>query len=221
MPGAPPTMFAPPGSMYCGPPLGMAMPPQRPMTGGLGIMAVPPPLATPKPPLVPPPATEANAWREYTDTTGRAYYHDTRSNKTTYEKPACLKSAAERTLAPCKWKEYPTPDGRNYYSDDYRMSSVFQPPMKQPCSAATRSAFSTTYWSCVLCGLTGMTSEKQLQQHVASKGHTKKLRASGSTMLGQAKPPERRDNTQTKAAAEEDPPALFVTQTKAAAEEDP
>ena len=79
VPGAPPTMFAPPGSMYCGPPLGMAMPPQRPMTGGLGIMAVPPPLATPKPPLVPPPATEANAWREYTDTTGRAYYHDTRS----------------------------------------------------------------------------------------------------------------------------------------------
>jgi len=73
-----------------------------------------------------PSGSEAEHWKEYKDASGRPYYHDSRTNKTTYDKPACLKSEAERTLRPCKWKEYPTPDGRKYFSDG--VNSVWVEP---------------------------------------------------------------------------------------------
>ena len=117
-----PGMFAAPGGMYTGPPLGAAMQQLKPPLVP-GMMGVPPPLSAPPPAAAP---SEANAWKEYKDASGRSYYHDTRTNKTTYEKPACLKTEAERTLAPCKWKEYPTPDGRKYYSDG--TNSVWSEP---------------------------------------------------------------------------------------------
>jgi len=123
-----PGMFAAPGGMYNGPPIGSAMAMQlpKPPVGAVpGMMGVPPPLAAP-PAAAPSAPSEANAWKEYKDASGRSYYHDTRTNKTTYEKPACLKTEAERTLAPCKWKEYPTPDGRKYYSDG--TNSVWSEP---------------------------------------------------------------------------------------------
>jgi len=98
------------------------------------------PVAAPSIPMPPPPMAaavppaavateidpEAFHWKSYKDATGRAYYHDLRSNKTTYEMPLALKSLAERTLAPCKWKEYPSATGKPYFSDG--VNSVWSEP---------------------------------------------------------------------------------------------
>ena len=72
------------------------------------------------------PTQDPSNWKEFADKTGRPYFHCKVTNSTTYEKPDCLKSRAEKTLPPCKWKEYPMADGRKYFSDGER--SVWEEP---------------------------------------------------------------------------------------------
>ena len=44
--------------------------------------------------------------------------------KSTYDKPECLKCPEERSIPPCKWKEY-SADGKIYYSDGTDSRCVF------------------------------------------------------------------------------------------------
>ena len=61
---------------------------------------------------------DATAWSEHeTEVDHRKYWFNKITQASTFEKPACLKTPEERSIAPCPWKEYSTADGRKYYSD--------------------------------------------------------------------------------------------------------
>jgi len=88
------------------------------MAGSSATSSIPSPAKpSPAPTAVHTGGSESAEWKEFKDPSGRPYYHNKNRRITTYDKPDCLKSFAERTLPPCKWKEYPTNDGKKYYSD--------------------------------------------------------------------------------------------------------
>jgi hypothetical protein len=62
------------------------------------------------------PVNDASCWTEYSSPDGRKYWHNRSTSQSTYEKPFCLKTPEERSIAPCPWKEYVN-DGKKYYSN--------------------------------------------------------------------------------------------------------
>jgi hypothetical protein len=62
------------------------------------------------------PNNDASLWIEFKSDEGRRYWHNATSMVSTYDKPFCLKSPAERAIPPCVWKEYYA-DGKAYYSN--------------------------------------------------------------------------------------------------------
>jgi pre-mRNA-processing factor 40 len=62
------------------------------------------------------PNNEVANWSEHDTDDGRKYWYNKVNLVSTYDKPFCLKSPEERSIAPCKWKEY-SADGKKYYSD--------------------------------------------------------------------------------------------------------
>lgn len=135
-PGVPPyappmgyPMPAPAAGQYFQPPLGAGAMPfmAAPTAGSMGMI----------PPTVAPiigrnlgiagakaPATggiqdsnnDASAWSEHlTEQDQRKYWFNKVTQKSTFDKPECLKTPEERSIPPCPWKEYATPEGKKYY----------------------------------------------------------------------------------------------------------
>jgi hypothetical protein len=78
----------------------------------------------PGPQGAPPPAAsgiqdsnnDASAWSEHvTEKDKRKYWYNKISQKSTFDKPGCLKTPEERSIPPCAWKEYATAEGKKYY----------------------------------------------------------------------------------------------------------
>lgn len=59
---------------------------------------------------------DASAWSEHiTENDQRKYWYNKVTQKSTFDKPACLKTPEERSIPPCPWKEYATAEGKKYY----------------------------------------------------------------------------------------------------------
>lgn len=70
---------------------------------------------------------DVQAWTEHTHTDGRRYYYNRSSEQSSWDKPYCLKSDAEK-LNTTFWKEYKTADDRDYYYNPVTQQSVWEMP---------------------------------------------------------------------------------------------
>jgi len=66
-------------------------------------------------------------WTEHTAPDGRIYYYNTATKQSSWEKPDCLKSEAEKLLASCPWKEF-SDNGKSYYHNTVTKESVWTIP---------------------------------------------------------------------------------------------
>jgi hypothetical protein len=124
-----PGMSPPMGNPY-GAPMGMGGPRPPMMLGGPvgGPPAAPPPK----------PAAGGPEWQEHKAPDGRTYYYHAATKKSSWDKPAELKTPGE---AACPWKEYTASDGsgKKYYFNTQTKKSVWTMPdeLKQIKEAAT------------------------------------------------------------------------------------
>lgn len=63
------------------------------------------------------PVNDVKCWSEHYAEDKTPFWFNRVTKTSTYEKPACLKTAAERSLPTCAWKEFTSSDGKKYYSD--------------------------------------------------------------------------------------------------------
>ena len=91
---------------------------------------VPPPPSTPRPMMAGvasssksntqqpiDPVNDVTCWSEHYAEDKRPFWYNSVTKTSTYDKPACLKTAIERSAPTCAWKEFTAPDGKKYYSD--------------------------------------------------------------------------------------------------------
>jgi len=70
-----------------------------------------------------------NKWTEHKTKDGRKFWHNSSTNKSTWEKPDELKTDHERLLAKqTSWKEYVAADGRTYWYNKDTRESVWHMP---------------------------------------------------------------------------------------------
>ncbi|KAJ2732292.1 U1 snRNP protein [Coemansia sp. BCRC 34962] len=77
------------------------------------------------------------SWVEYTTPTGRVYYYNPATKKTTWEKPDELKSEQERLLS--VWKEY-AKDGRAYWYNTETKKSTWARPAELGSPSSSKPA---------------------------------------------------------------------------------
>ena len=63
------------------------------------------------------PVNDVKCWSEHLTEDKKVFWYNSVLKSSTFDKPACLKTAIERSIPNCKWKEYTTPEGKVYYSD--------------------------------------------------------------------------------------------------------
>ncbi|CAM9429979.1 unnamed protein product, partial [Ectocarpus fasciculatus] len=118
-PGMPPVQY-PPAGVPGAPAYPMAQPAYGQMP--MGAAMAPRPLAAKAPVAaasgIQDSNNDASAWSEHvTEKDQRKYWYNKMTQKSTFDKPACLKTPEERSIPPCPWKEYATAEGKKYYSD--------------------------------------------------------------------------------------------------------
>jgi pre-mRNA-processing factor 40 len=100
-------------------PLGFFPPPPTTPRPGPMVPAVLPPIslktAPPQPPIDP--VNDVTCWSEHFAEDKRPFWFNRVTGTSTYEKPACLKTALERSAPSCIWKQFTGPEGKAYYSD--------------------------------------------------------------------------------------------------------
>jgi hypothetical protein len=57
----------------------------------------------------------SSVWSELKAPDGRAYYYNSETGETTYDKPLALQTVEERSLGRCPWSEFKDAEGRTYY----------------------------------------------------------------------------------------------------------
>lgn len=71
-------------------------------------------------------------WKEFKTNQGRIFWHNSKTNKSTWDKPDELKSDLERILATSTmWREYPGGDGKTYWHNLETKQSEWEVP-KEP-----------------------------------------------------------------------------------------
>ncbi|PRP74435.1 pre-mRNA-processing factor [Planoprotostelium fungivorum] len=67
-------------------------------------------------------------WTEYFTDDRKKYYHNKKTNSTTWDKPLEFKSTEELAATPCVWKEFTHDSGRKYYYNSSTKTSVWEEP---------------------------------------------------------------------------------------------
>ncbi|KAG9023122.1 hypothetical protein FRB95_013546, partial [Tulasnella sp. JGI-2019a] len=67
-------------------------------------------------------------WTEHRNADGRAYWYNSSTKASSWEKPDELKTPFERALSQTKWKEYVSPTGRKYWSHADTKESKWEIP---------------------------------------------------------------------------------------------
>ena len=80
----------------------------------------------------------ASLWQEARAPDGRAYFYNTQTKETSWQKPAELMTPIERALAKQPWREHTAPDGRKYYAHAETKQTVWEmpAPYKEALNAA-------------------------------------------------------------------------------------
>lgn len=67
-------------------------------------------------------------WTEHKSPDGRTYFYNATTRQSSWEKPDCLKTTAEKLLAQCPWKEYTSDAGKVYFHNTTTKESVWTIP---------------------------------------------------------------------------------------------
>ena len=85
------------------------------------------------------PSGEASDWAVHDSADGRKYYYNSKTGKSTWEKPECLKDDKEK-MNTTQWKEFKTSDGRTYFYNGITKQSVWTEPEEVKKAREAREA---------------------------------------------------------------------------------
>ncbi|EZG66546.1 WW domain protein [Gregarina niphandrodes] len=93
-------------------------------------------------------ASQEPEWKEYTTAEGRVFWHNSRTGRSTWDKPEDFKSDFERLLSTSSaWKEYPQGDGRSYWHNSLTRESEWEVPAEVARIKESHTALDQEDWS--------------------------------------------------------------------------